>query len=59
MPLPIRHFLTGLQSRYGPRGGLAVALATGVLAVVPVPGLTFLPIGIAELAAKAHKAHRA
>ena len=24
MPRPIRHFLTGLQSRYGLRGGLAV-----------------------------------
>lgn len=56
MPRPIRHFLSGLTARYGPRGGLAVAVATGVLAVVPVPGLTFLPIGIAELAAKAHKA---
>ncbi len=59
MPAPIRHFLTGLTARYGPRGGLAVAVATGVLAVVPLPGLTFIPIGIAELAAKARKAHAA
>ncbi len=58
MPRPIRHFLSGLQSRYGPRGALAVALAATALAVVPIPGLTLLPIGIAEFA-KAHRARAA
>jgi hypothetical protein len=42
--------VAGLPARYGPWGALAVALATAVLVFVPFPGLSFLPVAVAEMA---------
>jgi hypothetical protein len=42
--------VTKMHSRYGRRGTLALVIAMGALAVVPIPGITLLPLCIAELA---------
>jgi len=42
--------VTKMHSRYGKRGTLALVIAMGALAVVPIPGITLLPLCIAELA---------
>jgi hypothetical protein len=42
--------VTKMHSRYGRRGMLALVIAMGALAVVPIPGITLLPLCIAELA---------
>jgi hypothetical protein len=44
--------LVRMRDRYGRRGALALVIATGALAFVPIPGITFLPVCIAELARK-------
>jgi hypothetical protein len=41
-----------LYSRYGRTGTLALVLATVAMAVIPVPGLVFVPVCIAEWARK-------
>ena len=53
MPGGFRSVLAALETRYGRRGALAVGLATAALVVVPVPGIVFLPVGLAELLLKA------
>ena len=52
MPSGVRSLLAALETRYGRRGALAVGLATAALVVVPVPGIVFLPVGLAELLLK-------
>ncbi|HMC89545.1 MAG TPA: hypothetical protein VKI17_08350 [Gemmataceae bacterium] len=42
--------ITEMHCRYGRRGTLALVIAMGALAIVPIPGLTLLPLCIAELA---------
>jgi hypothetical protein len=47
---PIHHLVAELQCRYGPRGGVVVAIAAAAFAAIPFPGTTLIPFGIAELA---------
>jgi hypothetical protein len=46
--------MTQMRFRYGSRGMVALVVAMGALAVlpIPIPGLSFLPLYIAELARK-------
>jgi hypothetical protein len=48
----IREHLGRMHSRYGSHGTFALLAATVALAVIPIPGLAFLPISIAELTRK-------
>jgi hypothetical protein len=52
MPGSVQNLLAALGARYGRTGALAVSLAVVALTVVPVPGLVFFPIGIAEVLAR-------
>jgi hypothetical protein len=49
---PIHHLVAELQCRYGPQGGVVVAIAAAVFAAIPLPGTTLIPFGIAELTTK-------
>jgi hypothetical protein len=52
MSKTIQHVIR-MRCRYGRKGTLAVVLATGAMAVIPVPGLMLIPVCIAEWAKKA------
>jgi hypothetical protein len=52
MSKAMRECFLHLYSRYGRTGTLALLLATGAMAVIPVPGLVFVPVCIAEWARK-------
>jgi hypothetical protein len=49
----IKESLVCMQSRYGRTGAVALVIATGAMAVIPVPGLLFVPVCVAEWARKA------
>jgi hypothetical protein len=49
MPRDVRSLLSTLETRYGRTVALAIGLAAIALVVVPLPGLVFLPVGVAEL----------
>ena len=44
----IRQMFGVLRARYGTRTALAVVTASAALAVVPLPGVAFLPVLLAE-----------
>ncbi len=54
MSSKLQQMLTPLRNRYGTRAATAILLSSAVLALVPLPGMAFLPIALAELLRKAH-----
>ena len=49
----VRSWLAALETRYGRKGAVAVGLAAVALVAVPVPGLVFLAVGLADLFVRA------
>ena len=49
MPSGVRSLLAALRTRYGRGAALVIAFAAVALVVVPVPGIVFAPVGVAEL----------
>jgi hypothetical protein len=58
MSKTIKENVIRMRSRYGRKGKLALVMATGAMAVIPVPGLIFVPVCIAEWVRRAQVKQR-
>ena len=50
----LQQMFTPVRIRYGTRAATVILISSAVMALVPLPGMAFVPIALAELLRKVH-----